>query len=212
MERIQLPEPAALENTLQVTIQARRSTMNAQWGEPLDLHDLGTLFGALRVHAEEVRRTYPSGGGLYPIETYLIATLTDGIMPGIFHYHPSAHALERLWDLPREFDLKKIVSKPDFLNPSALIIFTSVWKRSSAKYGDLSYQHALLEAGHMSQNVLLTATALELESRPYAGFDDEGVIRLLDIDEELEQPVHTITLSKIGGGKSENIDRQTAEE
>jgi SagB-type dehydrogenase family enzyme len=208
MERIQLPEPETLVFTLQEAILRRHSAMNAQGGVSLNMNDLGTLFGGLRRHTGGTRRTYPSGGGLYPVETYVIATLIDGTTPGIFHYHPTAHALERLWGLPAEFDLKKMVPNPDYLNPSMLIVFTSVWKRSSAKYGDLSYQHALLEAGHMSENILLLATALNLQTRPYAGFNDDEIIRLLDIDEELEQPVHSITVSKTFGSKNENSDRQ----
>lgn len=197
MERFLLPEPLALTCTLQQALEKRRSTTTSETGVPLTLQDLSTIFGGLRIHEDTMRRQYPSGGALYPIETYLISTQLEGAAPGVFHYHPTAHALERLWALPSGFYLKDIISKQDTLNPSALIVFTSVWNRSSAKYGDLSYLHALLEAGHMSENVLLLSTALDLETRPYAGFDDQRITELLDIDLELEEPVHTITLSKL---------------
>jgi nitroreductase len=49
----------------------------------------------------------------------------------------------------------------------------------------------------MAQNILLVATALGLDARPIAGFDDEKVLSLLDIDPNLEQPVYMISL---GGG------------
>lgn len=213
MEKIPLPAPAPLDCTLQNALVRRRSTGDAGTGAPLTLKDLGTLFGsALRRHAEGIRRMYPSGGGLYPVETYLIATQTDGLTPGVFHYNPTIHALTRLCALPREFDMKRLVYKPDFLNPSALIVFTGVWKRSSAKYGDLSYLHAVLEAGHMSENVLLVATALDLETRPYAGFDDELIARILDLDEESEQPVHAITLSKSSKTQSARNEQTPSEE
>lgn len=197
MEKIPLPDPARLDCTLQDALIQRHSTMNTETGIPLTLKDIGTLFGgALRRHAEGIRRAYPSGGALYPVETYLIATQIEGTTPGIFHYHPTTHALERLWALPHDFEMGQLMPKSESLNPSALIVFTGVWKRSSAKYGDLSYLHTLLEAGHMSENILLMATALGLETRPYAGFDDELLARLLDIDAESEQALHTITLSK----------------
>jgi SagB-type dehydrogenase family enzyme len=76
-----------------------------------------------------------------------------------------------------------------------MIVFTSVWNRSSAKYGDLAYQHALLEAGHMSENILLVAGALHIGTRPYAGFDDAILEQLLDLGDG-EQIVHTITVCK----------------
>lgn len=203
MEKILLPEPTALSHTLQDALKNRRSTTRTGSGIPLTLDDLGTLFGsALGRHQDTTRRNYPSGGALYPIETYLIATSLEGTEPGIFHYHPTTHALERLWALPSGFEIKKIAQKPDTLNPSALIVFTSVWNRSSAKYGDLAYQHALIETGHMSENILLMSTALDLETRPYAGFNDPEIQKLLDLDTESEQPVHSITLSKESFGKS----------
>jgi len=74
-----------------------------------------------------------------------------------------------------------------------------VWKRSSPKYGDLAYQHALLEAGHMSENILLVGCALDLEVRPHAGFDDFTTCTTLDLDEEEEQAVHYGYLCKTQG-------------
>jgi SagB-type dehydrogenase family enzyme len=101
-----------------------------------------------------------------------------------------------LWDIPQKIGVKDLVRYPEWLYPSALMVFTGVWKRSSAKYGDLAYIHSLLEAGHMSENVLLVATVLGLETRPMAGFNDQLISELLDLKEENEQPVHSITLSK----------------
>jgi SagB-type dehydrogenase family enzyme len=203
MPLISLPKPAKLDCTLQDALIRRRSTTRTGSGVDLTLTDLGILLGsALGKHGDTTRRYYPSGGSLFPVETYLVATRIEKTEPGIFHYNPTAHGLETLWPLPPEFDMKQIIMKPDTLNPSALIIFTSVWTRSSAKYGDLAYQHALIEAGHMAQNVLLMSAALDLETRPYAGFNDAEIARLLDLDEEYEQPVYAITLSKELFGKS----------
>src|SRR4029078_8614522 len=39
-------------------------------------------------------RASPSGGALYPIETYLVALTADRVAPGFYHYHPTARALE----------------------------------------------------------------------------------------------------------------------
>lgn len=164
---------------------------------PLSLTDFGSLFGhALMKRKNSARRNYPSGGALYPIETYLFSFSIEGTRPGIFHYNPTTHSLERLWDIPSNITVKDLIKRPDWLFPSNLIVFTAVWKRSSAKYGDLAYSHALLEAGHMSENILLTATALHLESRPVAGFNDARIVELLDLVPEDELPVHAITIAK----------------
>lgn len=171
--------------------------MAAGAGSPLTTQELGTLFGsALARRKGDTSRNYPSGGALYPIETYLVAFSLSGLEPGVFHYHPTEHALERMWEIPPAIDMKTLVPKPDFLSPTALVVFTSVWKRSSAKYGDFTYTLALLEAGHMSENLLLVSAALGLETRPMAGFNDNALIHLLDLNDMNEQPVHSITIAR----------------
>jgi SagB-type dehydrogenase family enzyme len=200
MEQIPLPEPVPLPTTLAQALDHRQSAGAAgDTNSPLLLSEAGTLFGlALRARPDG-HRNYPSGGALYPIETYLIGTTLESHAPAIFHYNPTTHALEKLWDLPAQFNIKNLAKQPDTLPLSALIVFTSVWKRSSAKYGDLTYLHSLLEAGHMSENVLLVATAAGIDARPYAGFSDDKIAELLDLDEAEEQVVHTVTICKRRG-------------
>jgi SagB-type dehydrogenase family enzyme len=142
-----------------------------------------------------MHRNYPSGGALFPIETYVVSRAVEGHAPSVFHYNPSTNALEKLWELPYGFDMNELVSQRPSIPFSTLIVFTSVWDRSSMKYGELAYIHALIEAGHMCQNLLLVSTALSLSARPMAGFDDASLIRLLDLDPENEQPVYTAILS-----------------
>jgi SagB-type dehydrogenase family enzyme len=198
MKSVVLPAPA-LEADLSETL-LRRHSVASGIGEPdteIRLQELGTLLGLALGKREGSRtRNYPSGGALYPIETYLVANAIESEVPGIFHYNPSGHVLERLWDLPPAFSMQELARRPDDLRISTLLVFTSVWERSSAKYGDLAFLHALLEAGHMSENILLVGTALGLHMRPYAGFNDALLARLLDIREEEEQAVHTIALCK----------------
>jgi hypothetical protein len=46
----------------------------------------------------------------------------------------------------------------------------------------------------MAQNVLLVATAISVFARPLAGFDDEKVAALLDLDTRIEQPLYAVLL------------------
>ncbi|HUO50665.1 MAG TPA: SagB/ThcOx family dehydrogenase [Candidatus Paceibacterota bacterium] len=196
MPHIALPTPVRLATTLADTLHKRRSADSGDPEIPVSLSEIGTLFGLALGKRANGSRNYPSGGALYPIETYLISTALESETPGVFHYNPTEHALERLLDLPDHFDMKSIARHPESLPLSSLIVFTSLWHRSSAKYGDLTYQHALIEAGHMSENILLVACALGLGVRPYAGFEDDRIAELLDLEEGSEQTVHTITLCK----------------
>ena len=194
-ETIPLPKPAHIPDKLADVLGKRLSYHGGTDSSEMSLEQCGTLFGlALGKRDQTTHRNYPSGGALYPIETYLISSGIPGHAPSVFHYNPTLHALEKLWKVPNDLDFKNIVRHPPDLLFSSLIVFTSVWKRSSAKYGDFTYTVAMLEAGHMSENAILVATALGLQARPMAGFNDEAILSLLDIDREYEQPVHTITL------------------
>jgi len=183
MHRVVLPPPSHLTKSLSEVLDRRHSFISCTEG-PLTIQEWSTLLGtALRKHPNSTKRHYPSGGSLYPIETYLIAPkITDAKESGVFHYHPTAHALEHLTELPTSFDMEKLMPNHGGLSTASVILFTSVWDRSAVKYGDFAYVLALLEAGHMSENVLLTATAMDLGARPLGGFNDVLAVHLLDID------------------------------
>lgn len=194
MPRIALPQPTPLTMRLDEALAARRSSETGDPNASYTKEEIGSLFSHALGARRDRHRNYPSGGALYPIETYLFTNMLEGVAPGAFHYEPTAHALEELCPLPPA--LKLVALTPNARPPlSAVIVFTAVWERSSAKYGDLAYSHGMLEAGHMSENILLVAASLGLEARPMAGFDDALITKLLDLDLG-EQPVHTILLSK----------------
>jgi len=197
MPRIELPAPSAPVVSLADALLSRASAY-ASRAAALSAEDLGTLFGlALGMRAGRAQRTYPSGGALYPIEAYLVVSKESGIGPGVYHYNPTLHALERLWEVPAHIEAEDLVLRPDErLHASGLVVLTGVWGRSAAKYGDFAYVLALLEAGHISQNLLLTATALGLSTRPLAAFDSPAIETLLDLDPAHEQVVLTILLAK----------------
>ncbi len=197
MMQIPLPTPAALDFSLTRAIKERRSfNGDARSTEPFSSNEIGTLLGvSLGVHTDGHRRHYPSGGALFPIETYLIGNVLSGQTPGVYHYNPTAHALEHLWDVSESFSTLDITTTTGVPQGSLLVMFTGFWERSSAKYGDLAYLHATIEAGHMAQNILLVATALSLSARPVAGFKDDEVATLLDIDKNTEQPLYAIVLA-----------------
>lgn len=197
MESITLPTPCVLETTLGAVLAGRVSAVRSIPPEPFSLQDLGSLLGhALGRHAGQHKRNYPSGGALYPVETYLLLPQSDELKAGVYHYNPTDHALERLWDIPHNVDVMRLVNGPEDFIMSGLLIFTNVWRRSSIKYGDFAYVLGLLEAGHMSENILLVGTALGFPMRPIEGYDDKALNELLDLDGEKEQVVQTIMLGK----------------
>lgn len=43
-----------------------------------------------------LKKTCPSGGGLHPIEAYLLVQNVKGVAPGLYHYHALDYALQPL--------------------------------------------------------------------------------------------------------------------
>lgn len=160
-----LPEADDMTQSLGETLRRRQSAATFSH-VPLSIQQLSTLlwwsFGA-RVQEERSRRTYPSGGALYPVEGYLLAQQSsDDLAAGVYHYVPTEHALEQL---PHD------ASQPAFEQVApdvpCMLVLTHTKTCNMKKYGTFGYKLALIEAGHIGQNVALCATAHQIGHRPY---------------------------------------------
>jgi SagB-type dehydrogenase family enzyme len=124
------------------------------------------------------RRAYPSGGALYPLELY--AAVLDGadIDPGLYHYNVRDRTLERLVSGPLRGELEFVTT--DLIDTAPLCLFlTARMERTTQKYGDRGYRYALMEAGHVMQNVCLIADHEGLGCRPIAGFAEAAADEFL---------------------------------
>jgi len=63
-------------------------------------------------------------------------------------------------------------------------------RRNFAKYGHRGLRYVLMDAGHICQNMLLAAEALNLGACPVAAFYDDELNRLLNLDGEEESVVY----------------------
>lgn len=119
------------------------------------------------VHACEdtvfVKKTSPSGGGLHPVEAYLMVQNVEGVAPGLYHYHALDHALEPMPspDLPlREFVMQAVAHQHWFADAHVLVLLAPRFDRTFWKYRQhaKAYRVVTLEAGHLSQTLYLSAT------------------------------------------------------
>jgi putative peptide maturation dehydrogenase len=152
---------------------ARRATCrNFDAGKPLPYALFAQLmervFSAqshVRVSDDTVflKKTSPSGGGLHPIEAYLIVQSVEGVAPGLYHYHSIAHALEPLPapDRPlQELAMAAVAEQHWFANAHVMVLLAPRYDRSFWKYRNHAKAHraVILEAGHLSQTLYLSAT------------------------------------------------------
>jgi SagB-type dehydrogenase family enzyme len=193
MERIPLIKKFPT-TSLGDALTKRESHPSKSTSHPLTLEDLPLLLSPLSQKEGSGHRHYPSGGALYPIETYLVSSFESND-PTVYHYHPKAHALEKLWTVPEDFDFSLLFNQAGVSKKiQAAFIFTACWERSAKKYGDFTYNLALLEAGHMAQNVLLAATELTIEICPMGGFKDSLAHEILDTRNKSEQAVYCLSV------------------
>jgi SagB-type dehydrogenase family enzyme len=185
-----------------------RRTRRVFSGGPITLPRLAALLrsaAGITGHAADVPagaapelRAWPSAGGLYPLEIYLLPLLADGFKPAIYHHNPHDEALTEIAPPPSRADLEKIVLASGLWNnASLLIVITGVFARTQAKYGERGYRFIQQEAGHLMQNLLLAAEELSLNAVALGGFFEDELERLLSLDPAEESPVYAALLGSM---------------
>jgi SagB-type dehydrogenase family enzyme len=138
-------------------------------------------------------RAVPSGGALYPLELYVAALRVDGLDAGLYHFDPLKRTLALARSSLSAAEIAPLSTYPEIVGESAAVIFVAaVFGRTRFKYGLRGYRFALLEAGHVGQNVLLAATALGLGSVPLGGYYDRLTDEFLGLDGVNESTLYTI--------------------
>ncbi|MBA2634071.1 MAG: SagB family peptide dehydrogenase [Chloroflexi bacterium] len=197
--RIVLPEARLDEGRPTArTIADRRST-RAYSDQPLKLEELShVLFLMTGISADRwgnARRTAPSSGALYPIETYVVVHNVDGVERGVYHYAIRDHALEQV----RAGDFREQVVdqgiEQNFLGECGAVVFlTQILQRMRPKYQDRSYRYGLLEAGHIGENGYLAAVSLGLGACGVGAFMDDQINGMIGVDGVEEAAVYMLAI------------------
>jgi SagB-type dehydrogenase family enzyme len=179
--------------------QLARTSARSFGGGELGLADLAKALQHAygRTHDERASgfprefRAVPSGGALFPLELYVAAREVSGLQPGLYHYDPVDHELDVLGpaDVASCFVQSELVC-----TASAVVLLSAVFFRSTFKYGDRGYRFVLLEAGHVAQNIILTATGLGGAAVPIGGYFDREVDDVLGVNGIDESVVYAVLL------------------
>lgn len=208
--RIELPEPTLSLGGMAEAMAGRSSARG--FAGAMTLQELSSLLHhALRVnrvkssdaapHVKLAFRAYPSPGGLYPTEFYFFLNQIEGVEPCIAHYDARNHCLRLL--KPQDgnaFGTAEVKGGESSLKAPLVCVMTSVPQRATAKYGARGYRMALLETGHASQNLCLTAQGLGLGSLVYGAYYDDELAALLDIDGVTETVASVMLLGREAAG------------
>lgn len=207
---VDLP-PESLSTELKSVLDRRRSRRDFT-SDPVNLDHLGSLLWAAAGiqgyrHAPQrppLPLTYaPSAGGLNGADCYVISRNVRGLDTGVYRYRPAANALEVVSGEVRADPMVLLGNQRWAKTAAAIIVFVGAAERTAWKYSAASgFNALLLQAGHMSQNVLLAAADKSLGAVP------SNAIHVPDMEAELklttgEQIVlSSVSIGHISGAES----------
>jgi SagB-type dehydrogenase family enzyme len=126
-------------------------------------------------------RMNPSSGNLHPTEGYVLAGGIEGLgeVPGVFHYAPREHALERRADCPQALFERLMRGFP----PHAFLVgLSSVYWREAWKYGERAFRYCQHDAGHAIGALRIAAATLGWSALVLDGVADDTIEALLGLD------------------------------
>lgn len=212
------PLPRALDSPLDALLARRVTCRNFDTAQPLTLAQFSTVlhraFGARAVHdyapgVQLLKKGVPSAGGLHPTGAYLLVQHVDGVVPGLYHYHPVDHALEPLRvldaDEAKTLASRFVAAQHYFVGAPVLVIPVVRFVRNFWKYRNhaKSYRALILDVGHLSMALYLAATELGLAAFVTAAINEVDIEQSLGLDALEEGPLAVCGFGLRGSRRSE---------
>jgi len=138
-------------------------------------------------------------GARYHLELYLVAGDVPGLPAGVYHYSPSEHALRCL----RPGDWRGALATASgaqadvVASPLTFVVASEFW-RNAWRYQERSYRNCWWDVGTMLANTLAVANSLALPATVVAGFADDAVNTLVDVDGWREAAMALVPVGRWG--------------
>ena len=126
-------------------------------------------------------RSNPSSGNLHPTEGYLLIGALAGLAdaPGLYHYAPREHGLERRTTGSAEWFAQLMREFP----PQAFLVgLSSIHWREAWKYGERAFRYCQHDAGHAIGTLRIAAATLGWSAVVLHGLADETIEDLLGLN------------------------------
>ncbi len=199
IDRLPLPPPDGYRGlTVEQAIEGRRSERDYS-GQPMSLGELSRLLHSAQgiTEVKSGFRAAPSAGALYPMEIYPVVHNVRELDAGIYHYAVKEHDLELLKTGDYRSQIMQAGIWQEFLGEANVcFVLTAIFQRTRWKYQERTYRYVLLEAGHIAQNLYLTATSIGLGACAVGAFLDEKLNTLLGINDKGEESLYIISVGK----------------
>jgi SagB-type dehydrogenase family enzyme len=194
---IKLPEPSYASNTsIEKALFERRSIRDYK-DEPLTIQEISQLLWAAQgITDPRGFRTAPSAGALYPLELYVAAGDVINLPDGIYKYKPHGHELVRITEDDKRGELSNAALGQSWIGDgAAVIVFSAVYERTTAKYGERGIRYVHMEVGHAAQNIYLQVVSLNLATVVVGAFYDNEVKKIMNMRDN-ERPLYIMPVGK----------------
>ncbi len=191
-----LPDPSLpTGHELGDLFDGRRSTREFS-ADPLSLAKASSLLWAGYGLRSDGGRVVPSAGAIYPMTLYVVAGDVTGLDAGVYTYDPQSHrlTLHRSGDIRDELMSASLDQAWVGAAPISIVV-AGAPDRLRHRYGERSERYALLEAGHIGQNLALAVQPLGLGMVTVGAFDDAAVARIIDLPKS-EQPFYILPIGR----------------
>lgn len=178
-------------------LRRRRTTRSFDASTAMTLEQLDTVvryvfgchaYGRNSADAVCIKRTSPSGGGLAPIEVYLIVDGVDSVPVGIYHYNGRDHSLVQMEELSpgegRALATKFMCGQWYFGGAHVTFILTARFYRNYWKYRrhPKAYPTILMDAAHLTQTLYLVSAHEHLGAFVTIAINDRDIEARLGLD------------------------------
>jgi len=171
----------------------------------------------IRGKAYATIRTVPCGGARHQFEVYMTIQNVEGLKDGLYHYLPINHSIEFLKQID---DLKGFIGKSleeqVWANKANVVFYISmVFYRAEWRYGIHAHKVMLIDAGHITENIYLASTSLNLGGCAIAAVNGKYCDEVFGLDgiEESIMYAHPVgTISEKDKEKEEDFYRFVKEQ
>lgn len=148
-------------------------------------------------------RAAPSAGALYAGEIYVVAERVVGLEAGVYYYSPLRHDMVSIRRSPRLAEVWNALEHPEAVDSApAAILLSNIFGRYSWRYANRGYRYALIDSGHIGENLRLAARSARLSEVSIQRFHDDRLNALLEIDGRTEAVCALHVVGRPAGGPS----------
>lgn len=195
-----IPLGAIPLDDMQLERYARRRSVRSFLEKPVSLAEFARFLRLLAPITPSgailPKYLYPSGGSLYPVQTYVYVKpeRIEGISAGFYYYDPAENTLRHLSD--EVMDASAHVSWNVELFEEAAFVLLFVGKLAAVEplYGPMARDFCMLEAGYMGQLLMDHAPAQGLGVCPIGNVEFDRFRSALGVDDS-----HFLAHVMIGG-------------